>query len=238
MCRLRNQGCPPVGQAYAPSATTHVRSISHSLIPPRSLADARSYSVEVSGVGTSSKPSFYPAKDGQPPQPVYATSTALFRIGSHGPARSPRSVRTTELPFMPGSSQSSHPHELAGKFLHPRTAPTSHHSERKTPSTVLESVTRTMDGWGIGEVSMNELWGNIEVAGACAGSKRYLVGCLGGYGDVDPIESGGEFYVKHVEGRELVVVWKGFKGREKDVEVDAKEWGQVPVQQQAGAGGW
>jgi hypothetical protein len=201
------------------------------------LADARSYSVEVSGVGTSSKPSFYPAKDGQPPQPVYATSTALFRIGTHGPARSPRSVRTTELPFMPGSSQSSHPHELAGKFLHPRTAPTSHHSERKTPSTVLELVTRTMDGWGIGEVSMNELWGNIEVAGACAGSKRYLVGCLGGYGDVDPIESGGEFEVKHVEGRGLVVVWKGFKGREKDVEVDAKEWGQVPVQQ-AGAGGW
>lgn len=90
---------------------------------------------------------------------------------------------------------------------------------------------------------MNELWGNIDIAGSCAGSKRYLVGCLGGYGDVEPIatENAGEFEVIQVEGRGLVVVWKGFKGRSEEVEVDGKEWGQVPVQQAtagAGAGGW
>jgi len=142
---------------------------------------------------------------------------------------------------MPGSSQSSHPHELAGKFLHTRTAPTSHHSERKSPQAVVEVVTQAMDEWRIGEVSMNELWGNINVVGACAGSKRYLVGCLGGYGDVDPIEAGGEFEVKKQEGRGLVVVWKGFKGREEEVQVerDGREWGQVPVPaQQSSAGGW
>jgi hypothetical protein len=139
---------------------------------------------------------------------------------------------------MPGSSQSSHPHELAGKFLHPRTAPTSHQSERKTPDIVKSIVSEAMEQWQIGQVSMNELWGNIDIAGACAGSKRYLVGCLGGYGNVDPIENGGEFEVKKEQGRGLVVVWKGFKGREKDVEVDSKEWGNVPVNNGGQAGGW
>lgn len=87
---------------------------------------------------------------------------------------------------------------------------------------------------------MNELWGDMDVAAACAGSKRYLVGCLGGYGNVDPIEATASasdgFEVKQVEGRGLVVVWKGFKGRQKDVEVDSKEWGQVPAVSQPGAG--
>jgi hypothetical protein len=87
---------------------------------------------------------------------------------------------------------------------------------------------------------MNELWGNIEVAGACAGSKRYLVGCLGGWGDVEPVESGGgEFTIGKEEGRGLVVGWSGFKKEQKDVEVDSAEWGQAKtVEGQKGAGGW
>jgi hypothetical protein len=199
-----------------------------------------SYSVEISGVGTSSKPSFYPAVGDAPPAPVYATSTALFRIGASGPARSPRSVRTTELPFMPGSSQSAHPHELAGKFLHVRTAPTSHFSERKSPSEVRDAVKAAMQMWQIGKVSMNELWGDMGVAGACAGSKRYLVGCLGGWGDVEPLEPGvgSGFEVQKGESG-LVVLWPEFKKDEVDVEVDGKEWGKTKtVEGQQGAGGW
>lgn len=141
---------------------------------------------------------------------------------------------------MPGSSQSAHPHELAGKFLHVRTAPTSHISERKQPQQVVEIVKQTLQAWQIGQVTMNELWGNIEVAGACAGSKRYLVGCLGGWGDVEPVESGGEeFTISKEEGRGLVVGWSGFKKEQKDVEVDSAEWGQAKtVEGQKGAGGW
>lgn len=142
---------------------------------------------------------------------------------------------------MPGSSQSAHPHELAGKFLHARTAPTSHFSERKSPTDVVEIVKHAMQAWQIGKVSMNELWGNIDVAGACAGSKRYLVGCLGGWGDVEPIEAQGkgEFAVSKEEGRGLVVSWSGFKKQQSAVEADGAEWGQAKtVEGQKGAGGW
>lgn len=200
------------------------------------------YSVEVGGVGISSKPSYYPSDDpSTPPQPVYATSTALFRLGAAGPARSPRSVRTTELPFMPGSSQSSHPHNLAGKYLHPRTAPTSHHSQRSPPAQVRQVVRQTLETWQAGEVSLTELWGSIEVAGACAGSKRYLVGCLGGYGDVDAIEPAGEFAVHPSEqGRGLRVRWSGFRPAEPAVDASAREWGEgKAVDAPApGPGGW
>lgn len=196
------------------------------------------------GVGISSKPSYYPSDDPNvPPQPVYATSTALFRLGAAGPARSPRSVRTTELPFMPGSSQSSHPHNLAGKYLHPRTAPTSHHSERQSSGHVREVVKQTLSSWQVGEVSLTELWGSMDVAAACAGSKRYLVGCLGGWGNVDGIEPapGGEFEVTSRKGRGLVVRWNGFRKDQTPVEADAKEWGQgVKGDETApsGTGGW
>ena len=142
---------------------------------------------------------------------------------------------------MPGSSQSSHPHNLAGKFLHPRTAPTSHHSERQASGRVREVVKQTLHSWQIGEVSLTELWGSMDVAGACAGSKRYLVGCLGGWGDVDGIEPAGDFEVTSQQGRGLVVRWNGFKKDETPVEADAKEWGQglKGVEGAApGAGGW
>lgn len=129
---------------------------------------------------------------------------------------------------MPGSSQSSHPHNLAGRFLHPRTAPTSHHSERQSSGQVRQVVKQTLTNWQVGEVSLTELWGNIDVAAACAGSKRYLVGCLGGWGNVDPIEPAGEFEVvaSGQPGRGLVVKWTGFKKDQPPVDADAKEWGQ------------
>jgi hypothetical protein len=86
---------------------------------------------------------------------------------------------------------------------------------------------------------MNELWGNLDVAAACAGSKRYLVGCLGGWGNVDPIESGAGFEVRHEQDRGLVVLWKDFKKAEEAVEADQKEWGtNGTVEGQKGAGGW
>lgn len=207
------------------------------------LTRTKRYSVEVGGVGISSKPSYYPSENPDiPPQPVYATSTALFRLGAAGPARSPRSVRTTELPFMPGSSQSSHPHNLAGKYLHTRTAPTSHHSQRLSPSQVREVVQQTLQSWQTGEVSLTELWGSIDVAGACAGSKRYLVGCLGGYGDVDAIEQAGEFAViANQQARGLRAKWEGFKPDEPALEASTREWGEgkaVGDNATPGQGGW
>ncbi|EKD02606.1 hypothetical protein A1Q2_03032 [Trichosporon asahii var. asahii CBS 8904] len=75
------------------------------------------YDVQIGGVGTSNKPSYYP--DGSP---VYATQTAVFRLASGIPMRSPRSVRTVDLPFMRGVSEAHHPHRLAGKFQFPATA--------------------------------------------------------------------------------------------------------------------
>lgn len=143
---------------------------------------------------------------------------------------------------MPGSSQSSHPHNLAGKYLHPRTAPTSHHSQRLPCDQVRDIVRRTLQGWQIGEVSLTELWGNVEVSGACAGSKRYLVGCLGGWGNVKAIEPAGEFEILGQAGNRLAVKWTNFKAAQPPVEADAREWGRRttgPVESAVpGSGGW
>ena len=85
----------------------------------------------------------------------------------------------------------------------------------------------------------------MQVAAACAGSKRYLVGCLGGWGNVDAIEVAGDFEVVNQQGRGLVVKWTGFKKVQPPSEADAKEWGQGtgaktrPVEGATpGAGGW
>lgn len=154
---------------------------------------------------------------------------------------------------MPGSSKSSHPHNLAGRFLHPRTAPTSHHSERKSSGQVRQVVKQTLENWQVGQVSLTELWGNMDVAASCAGSKRYLVGCLGGWGDVDTIEPAGEFEVVAAtasasghRGKGLIVRWNGFKKDQLSVDADARERGQgaKPVQGAPGSapvpgtGGW
>ncbi|OCF57476.1 hypothetical protein L486_04934 [Kwoniella mangroviensis CBS 10435] len=169
------------------------------------------YDVEVSGVGLSSHPSYYPSDDpSQPGQPIYASQTAIFRLATGLPLRSPRSVRTVELPFMPNSGESSHSHKLAGRFIHPANAPGD--GKRTSQNEVITTVKECYQNWNIDEVSVDELWGVHEVSGRCAGSKRYLVSVLGGFGDCTAMHGAGdEFEVKKERGRGLRVKWKYFK---------------------------
>ena len=198
------------------------------------------YSVEISGVGISSIPSYYEPKDPSASRkPIYATQTAIFRLASGVPARSPRSVRTTELPFMPGSRESSHPHKLAGKFEHPRSFPGD--GRRQPPEVVREVVRRRFQSWDVGQVSLDELWGCHDVCGACAGSKRWLVAALGGWGDVKPDPSGGEeFTVTSERGRGLAVRWKAFRPRQVSTAAEPA-WGRPATSAASGGGdtgGW
>ena len=226
------------------------------------MTDGR-YEVELGGVGISSKPSYYPADDPHVPnQPIYATQTAIFRLIS-APMRSPRSVRSAPLPFMPGSSDSVHPHKLAGRFFHPITAPgfseatyastsssqrhmgQSHlpRPKRKSPADVRERVREKFTDWNVGEVGLDEIWGVDAVAGACVGSKRYLVGVLGGWGDQPALvgSEGGEFEVGKQKGRAgLRVRWTSFSGKQA---VNEGSRGQrLPDRKEADAdgqaGGW
>ncbi|OCF41155.1 hypothetical protein I317_05069 [Kwoniella heveanensis CBS 569] len=186
------------------------------------------YDVEISGVGISSQPSYYPSTDpSQSPQPIYATQTAIFRLSTGLPLRSPRSVRTAQLPFMPSSSESSHSHKLAGKFVHPVSHPGD--GTRRSPREVRQAVRECFTRWNVGEVSLDEVWGVYEVSGRCAGSKRYLVSCLGGWGDCEreleplsPEEEGAsnaeeddkdDFQVTRVKRRGLSVRWNKFTQR-------------------------
>lgn len=97
--------------------------------------------------------------------------------------RSPRSVRTVDLPFMLGASESAHPHRLAAKARHQATASKAEGSPFN-PDKVEELVGEAFGSVTAKELSLTELWGMPGVAGACAGSKRWLVACLGGWGDV------------------------------------------------------
>ncbi|WVO13041.1 hypothetical protein L204_100650 [Cryptococcus depauperatus] len=174
------------------------------------------YEVEISGVGTSSVPSFYPS---EPPQPIYASQTAIFRISTGLPLRSPRSVKTIQLPFMPASKESSHPHKLAGRFLHPATAPGA--ERRAAPEEVRQHVRNFFANANVNEVSLEELWGVFDISGACAGSKRYFVACLGGWGDCPALEEREtDFVVKKVKGHDLMVMWKDWKPKQGET-----EWG-------------
>ena len=214
-------------------------------------------------MGISSKPSYYPADDPYlPNQPIYATQTAVFRLIS-APMRSPRSVRSAPLPFMPGSSDAVHPHKLAGRFFHPITAPgfseatysaTSSNQrhmgqpqiprpKKKSPAEVQNRVREKFTEWNVGEVGLEELWGVDAVAGACVGSKRYLVGVLGGWGDQPALvnSEGGEFEVRKQKGRPgLRVRWNAFEGRPETKEEDRGQ--ELPERRGADvdgvAGGW
>lgn len=152
------------------------------------------YSVEIGGVGISNKPSYYPAKDGEQPKPIYATQTAVFRLTTGVPMRSPRSVRTVDLPFMLGASESAHPHRLAAKARHPPTI-TPVPGAPMSPEQVTEAVQCAFSNVSAGRLSLPELWGKDEIARMCCGSKRYLVACLGGWGDCPSVHSESEFEV-------------------------------------------
>lgn len=165
------------------------------------------YEVEVSGVGMSSAPSYYPAMEGRSPRPIYASQTAVFRLTTGVPMRSPRSVRTVDLPFARGVSEAAHPHRLAAKFIHPATlkpAP----SAPLSPAQVEQAVTEAFTHVSVPNVSLTELWGLPGIAAACAGSKRHLVSCLGGWGNCPPYEGASVQY-------EVVRVPNGLEVRQR-----------------------
>ena len=216
------------------------------------------YTVELSGVGISDRPSYYPPSDpNMPRRPIFATQTAIFRLTSE-PTRSPRSVRISELPFMPGSQESLHTHKLAGRFVHPATVQTGTGTGKMDGiADVRTRVKRCMEAWEIGQVSLTELWGVSEVAGACAGRKRYLVGCLGGFGDCEAIPPGGEEVAREyahdmtqrydaefkviAQDGVLSVVWTTWVPRRNEVK-DEDDWGvmdeHASEKETEGTGGW
>ena len=198
-----------------------------------------SYDVELGGVGVSSKPSYCPANDPfLPNQPIFATQTAIFRLASL-PARSPRSVRSSQLPFMPGSKESSHAHQVAGKFSHPISRPG---NGKKLPfQEVHRRVKHCLEAWNVGDVSLAELWGNSKVCGSCAGSRRYLVGCLGGWGDCQALCDGGGLKVYRQKEGGLKVRWEGFTPsslEEKTALWDTQPAGASAVPPAPESGGW
>lgn len=203
------------------------------------------YRVEIGGVGVSSSPSYYPADHPTPHAPIYASQVALFRLGSGIPARSPRSVRSTELPWL--SKEDNHPHKLVGRFTHPVTATPSAGAGEKGPrgaQEVQQRVRDVMGAWKVPEVTLGELWGGGEVAASCGGSRRYLVACLGGWGDQPALEGvqAGEWTVRKDE-RGVVVRWNGYKGEaegESGSGKREKEWGELQerTQPSQATGGW
>lgn len=200
------------------------------------------YRVDISGVGISSSPSYYPSNHVTPGAPIYASNVAIFHLGSGIPARSPRSVRSTELPWL--SKESNHPHKLVGRFEHPATMPNA--GKWKGVQDVRGTVRTVMRQWNVPEVSLAELWGDKNVSGAAGGSKRYLVGALGGYGDVAPAkeeqvtngESTDEFEVMEKGEQGVFVRWKRFE--QGQTPSSGETWGEVPTREppSAATGGW
>ncbi|KAJ9126911.1 hypothetical protein QFC24_001142 [Naganishia onofrii] len=142
------------------------------------------YTATIGGVGISSHPSYH---DDDPSRPLYATQTAIFRLGGQ-PTRSPRSVRTSELPFMPGSGEKIHAHRLAARHIHePRGAGAGFKNGKQmrpaSDEQIRKIVKETMQRWRAPEVVVSALWADPTVAKACAGSKRTLCRAVGGFGD-------------------------------------------------------
>lgn len=210
------------------------------------------YRVDISGVGISSSPSYYPSDHITPGAPIYASNVAIFRFGSGIPARSPRSVRSTDLPWL--SKESNHPHKLVGRFEHPATMGSA--NKPKRVGETRETVRRVMQAWGTPEVSMAELWGDRGVAEAAGGSKRYLVSVLGGYGDQPEAAQGEgksngtaaasegegrEFEVVQVQDRGLHVRWNRFTRIDNAQQAsEGQTWGQTPAREapSEATGGW
>ncbi|KAJ9091084.1 hypothetical protein QFC19_009258 [Naganishia cerealis] len=176
------------------------------------------YTATIGGVGISSHPSYH---DDDPSRPLYATQTAIFRLGGQ-PTRSPRSVRTSELPFMPGSGEKLHAHRLAARHIHePRGAGAGfRNGKRMRPASddrIQEIVRDTLQRWRAPEVVISALWADPTVAKACAGSKRTLCRALGGFGDCPGLSGRAgdlpEWEVFWPEGPSgmLSVRWKAFQ---------------------------
>ncbi|KAI5452046.1 hypothetical protein NCC49_000989 [Naganishia albida] len=193
------------------------------------------YTSTIGGVGISSHPSYH---DDDPTRPLYATQTAIFRLGGQ-PMRSPRSVRTSELPFMPESGERLHPHRLAARHIHePRGAGEGFRNGKrmqpKSDEEIREIVRDTLQRWRAPKVVMSALWADPKVAAACAGSKRTLCRALGGFGDC-PGASGRagdleEWTVFCSEPSTLWIKWNAHPEelRELPEEPVEEQWGQVP----------
>lgn len=217
------------------------------------------YEVTISGVGISSSPSYYPADHPHTPNaPIYASQVALFRLGSGIPTRSPRSARSSELPWL--SKEAAHPHKLVGRFTFPATSPAGSSSggaakdrTRADVQGVRARVKDLMQSWGVGQVSLGELWGDADLADMCGGSRRYLVGSLGGWGDQPDLgQTGGTDKAEQAEltvesedpaqgGRGLVVRWSGHTPtREPDASGAHGGWQGIEQRQPPSdaTGGW
>lgn len=177
-------------------------------------AEEWGYTAELGGIGLSNQPSYH---DNDPSRPIYATHTAIFRQTGGKPHRSPRSVRSVRLPFMPMSGPKFHAHRLAVRHVHePRGAGQAYPTMTKkvssskplTPASddeIRDLVRNVMSAWQDPEVTLDEVWNDERVAGACAGSKRTLVCALGGLGDC-PGRSG----VVGDQSDEWQVVWSRY----------------------------
>lgn len=197
-----------------------------------SAADDWGYTVEVSGLGASSSPSFYEQDPELTPEdrprPIYASQTAIFRLSTGLPMRSPRSIRSVELPFMSGHGETNHAHKLAARHLHPVHIPgvidsttqiesPSYQSVKLPPrqpaANVRALVKEQMQRWNIGLVSVQEIWSQLDIAVACGGSKRWLIGSLGGWGNCAPVERSSDEDLRVVKerGRALSIKWESWK---------------------------
>ncbi|KAI9637196.1 uncharacterized protein MKK02DRAFT_23746 [Dioszegia hungarica] len=215
-----------------------------------SAAQDWGYEVELSGVGLSSSPSYYPSDHHfSPNAPIFASQVALFRLASGIPMRSPRSVRSSELPWL--SKETAHPHKLVGRFLLPSTImaeAAGRHGKKAGVEEVQERVRALLTAWKIGEVSLGELWGDsVLAAGLCGGSKRWLVGCLGGWGDqvslLEDAAGEGEFHVGWDDpgraGRGMTVRWNQYKAA-KTEEDEGRGMKELPPREEPSekTGGW
>ena len=124
---------------------------------------------------------------------------------------------------MPGSKESSHAHKLAGKFTHPISARPP--NAKRPPEEVRQRVKENMTRWKQPSISVAELWAVPEVSGSCAGSKRHLVSCLGGWANCPPKahSPSGEFEVYREKDKGLYIRWNGFKP--EDSKEEAETWG-------------
>ena len=181
------------------------------------------YTVEVGGLGSLPPSTIDHLTDEENREVVYATSTAIFRLGPNKrrgsrrqappvdeDERSPRSAKTSVLPFFHPST-AVHPHsKIATHFYpaHPAAGdPLSDEDIRAVVKVAMQDKLQS------GETTLGRVWSIEEVAIACGGSLQALVDALGDRKVVD------EAFVDELKVREtgfergaedLTVIFSGF----------------------------
>ncbi|KAG7571116.1 hypothetical protein FFLO_00941 [Filobasidium floriforme] len=196
-------------------------------------AEEWGYTVETGGIGLSNQPSYH---DDDPSRPIYATHTAIFRHTGGAPHRSPRSVRSVRLPFMPASGEEYHAHRLAVRHVHEPRGAGEVYKKTWDPSpesdeTIRGIVRDLLRRWREGEVTLEEVWATDSVSSACVGSKRTLVRALGGLGNC-PGSTGvigdqpeWELIWSRVSPGGIRVRWRDFVDEEKEEKRRREDWG-------------